>query len=420
MIAALLLAAVFPAAGAPQNDAATAPVIAAIRVHGNHVTADDEVIRLSGLAVGAPFDRSLLETTRRTLEATHRFDDVDVLERYASITDPSRILVMIVVNEGPVRIETPRVPGAPVTVVRRRGITKNLMFLPIIDAEDGYGATYGVRFAFAGVAGQRSRLSFPLTWGGTKQAAAELDRSFTSGPFTRLAGGVGVDRRRNPAFDEDDDRTRVWARAERRAGPLRGIARGGWERIAFAELDDTVVSIGGDAIVDTRVDPIFPRNAVYGSASWTALRFADAGVTHRTGLEGEAYLGLPWQMVLAARADRTDADRPLPPYFKTLVGGWSSLRGFRAGAFTGDTATTASLELRVPLSSPLRVSRFGVSLFSDAGKAYDKGQRFQDVPWQVGIGGGVWWTAAVFRIGGSVAHGRGATTRANFGLGLEF
>jgi hemolysin activation/secretion protein len=143
-------------------------------------------------------------------------------------------------------------------------------------------------------------------------------------------------------------------------------------------------------------------------------------VTHRTGLEGEAYLGLPWQMVLAARADRTDADRPLPPYFKTLVGGWSSLRGFRAGAFTGDTATTASLELRVPLSSPLRVSRFGVSLFSDAGKAYDKGQRFQDVPWQVGIGGGVWWTAAVFRIGGSVAHGRGATTRANFGLGLEF
>ena len=48
------------------------------------------------------------------------------------------------------------------------------------------------------------------------------------------------------------------------------------------------------------------------------------------------------------RADREDANRPLPIYVKSLVGGWSSLRGFTAGAFTGDTAVTGSLEVRVP------------------------------------------------------------------------
>ena len=51
------------------------------------------------------------------------------------------------------------------------------MLLPMLDAEDGYGATYGVRFAFVGVTGERGRISFQLTWGGHKRAGAELDAS---------------------------------------------------------------------------------------------------------------------------------------------------------------------------------------------------------------------------------------------------
>src|SRR5207244_3741665 len=125
-----------------------------------------------------------------------------VLKRFASISDPTQIALVIVVNEGPVRIESGK-PGAPLAIVRRRGL-RNLMFLPIIDAEDGYGVTYGARLALLNTAGPKSRLSFPLTWGGMKQAGLELERRFGSGPFSRIELGGAVQRQTNPAFRQDD------------------------------------------------------------------------------------------------------------------------------------------------------------------------------------------------------------------------
>ena len=43
----------------------------------------------------------MLDAAQRLL-ATKRFQHVDVLKRYASITDPTRIVVLIRVDEGPV------------------------------------------------------------------------------------------------------------------------------------------------------------------------------------------------------------------------------------------------------------------------------------------------------------------------------
>jgi outer membrane protein assembly factor BamA len=395
-------------------------VIAAIRVHGNTATPDAEIVEVSGLAAGASFADALLADARRRLEATHRFEHVDVEKRYASITDPSQVIVLIVVDEGPVSVDWSGTHEAA-TVVRRRGLGRHLMFLPIVDAEDGYGLTYGARMAYVSPAGSRGRLSAPLTWGGTKQAGFEFDRPFNAGPLTRVQAGADVQRRRNPAFDEDDTRRRVWARAERRIGPLRGGVTADRQHVSFADRRDHVTSYGADVTFDTRVDPLFPRNAVDLTAAWIARRITPGGgVVHQTTLDGQGYLGLIGPSVLALRATRESTDAPLPPYFKSLVGGWSNLRGFTAGAFTGDTAVTGSLELRVPLSSPLHVARFGVSAFVDTGTAYDYGARLADQPLHVGIGGGVWWSAAMFHLGVSAAHGRGASTRVNFGGGLEF
>ena len=81
---------------------------------------------------------------------------------------------------------------------------------------------------------------------------------------------------------------------------------------------------------------------------------------------------------------------------------------------------TGSIELRIPLTTPLSVGKLGVSVFADTGTAYEKGQRFRDQTLRTGIGGSVWFTAAAFRMGLSVAHGRGADTRVNFGGGLTF
>ncbi len=59
------------------------------------------------------------------------------------------------------------------------------MFLPIINYTDGYGFTYGGLISAKDTLGMGERISVPLTWGGTRRAALEIDRPFKSGPLTR-------------------------------------------------------------------------------------------------------------------------------------------------------------------------------------------------------------------------------------------
>jgi outer membrane protein assembly factor BamA len=331
------------------------------------------VIKIAGVTPGDPFsDRTVDEVTAR-LRASKKFQDVQVLKRFASIADPTKIALVIVVNEGPVRIES-SAPGTPISIVRRRGL-RNLLFMPIIDAEDGYGVTYGVRLALVGIAGPKSRLSFPLTWGGMKRAGVDLERRYARGPFSRVELGGAVQRQTNPAFQQDDDRQRVWARVERASGPWRAGGTVGWQRVSFAAIRDRFQSVGGDVTFDTRLDPLLPRNAVYAVASVEHLNFSEGEPVTRSRLEARGYIGFVGPTVFALRAVREDANRGLPPYLKSLLGGWSSLRGFQAGAFVGDTLVAESAELRIPVGSPLRIAKLGVSVFTDAGVAYDRGQR---------------------------------------------
>ncbi|MEO6224034.1 MAG: BamA/TamA family outer membrane protein [Vicinamibacterales bacterium] len=399
----------------------TAEVIAEIQVHGNHVTADADVLALAGIAIGAPFTADTIAQVRTKLKAAGKFEEVDVLKRFASISDLSKITVVIILNEGPVRIEFEKGPdGEDVATVKRRGGFRNLMFLPILDAEDGYGLTYGVTASRAHVLGERSRLSVPLSWGGTRRAALELEKNFVSGPFTRVEIGGSIQRRTNPAYEEDDDRRRGWVRAERALGDFRLGAGAGWDRVSFGPLDDDLKTFGGDVTFDTRIDPTYPRNAVLASAGWEHVSFKTGGTLQRTRLAGGVYLGLIKQSVLAMHVTREGANGPQPAYLRPLLGGWSNLRGFEAGAFVGDIVVAGSAELLVPLSSPLSVGRLGVSVFVDTGVAYDFGQRLKDQVRQTGVGGSVWMSATVFRLSLSVAHGRGAGTRVNFGGGLAF
>ena len=398
---------------------AQSEVIAEVRIHGNHITTDDEILKIAGIAIGAPFTATTVADVRTRLRDSGKFDDVDVLKRFASIEDMSKIVVVIVVNEGPVRIDVPENPNDPLKIVKRRGL-RNLMFMPIFEFEDGYSGTFGVRLALVNVFGERGRLSFPLTMGGTRRAGVEYDRVFTRGPLSRIEVGTNIQRRKNPGFDVFDRRERVWVRAERSFWRVRTGLTGMWQQVHFADIDDTLQSIGADVVLDTRLDPLLPRNAVYALASWERIEFESGGQVDRTRVDARGYLGLIGQTVLVARAVREDASRPQPPYLKSLLGGWSSLRGFAAGSFIGDTAVSGSLELRVPLTTPLSVGKIGVSAFIDAGKAYHKGTFFDDVPLERGAGGSVWFTVGPFKVSFSVARGIGTGTRVNFGGGLSF
>jgi outer membrane protein assembly factor BamA len=412
----LTFAGAFPAAQQQE-------VIAEVRIHGNHISTDDEILKISGITIGAPFTATTIAEVTKRLRDAKRFDDVDVLKRFASIEDPSKISVVIIVNEGPVRIDIPELPDDPLKVVKRRGF-RNLMWMPILDGEDGYGFTYGVRIARPGVWGEKGRLSFPLTWGGLRRAGVEYDRPLERGPFTRIEVGTAIQRRENPAFAIGDVRFRTWGRAERSWSFLRTGVTGGWQKVSFADLDDTLRTIGADIALDTRVDPVLPRNDIFATLAVEKIFFGSDGVSSgdvtKIRFDGRGYVGLFRQNVLVLRIVREDADRSLPPYLLSLLGGWSSLRGFEAGQFVGDTMVHGSLEVRIPLSTPLSVGKVGVSVFVDSGKAYPKTARFEDAPLHTGVGGSGWLTIGPFKMSLSVARGLGSGIRVNFGGGLTF
>ncbi|HWW84465.1 MAG TPA: FtsQ-type POTRA domain-containing protein [Vicinamibacterales bacterium] len=393
-------------------------VLAQIRIQGNVATTDEEVRRLADVQVGMPFLPTTVDDVSARLRQTRRFVSVQVLKRFASISDPSQIVLVIILDEGPVRIEMTGDPTNPTRVVKNN--RPRFLYLPVLDAEDGYGLTYGLRLGLPDPAGARSRLSFPLTWGGDKRVGAELEKTFQDEPLERLTVGGSISRRTNPFYQQDDDRQRVWVRGEREVRPkVRLGATAGWQHDSFLALSDQVGQLGVDVVVDTRTDAVLPRDAIFAKASVDYLRLPDGGAS-RTELDGRGYIGLFGQNILAVRALRMDSDKPLPPYMKPLLGGMANLRGFAAGSAVGDTLVAGSAELIVPLSSPLEIGKIGVSGFVDTGTIYDKGQRFSDQSLKEGYGGSVWFAAAFVKINLAVAHGRGSSTRVHIGADITF
>jgi len=189
----------------------------------------------------------------------------------------------------------------------------------------------------------------------------------------------------------------------------------------YDDITDNLARAGADLIVDTRLDPMLAHNAVYGRAAWEHVNFSSGSPSlNRVELDGRGYIGLFGQNVLIVRAYKADADGPLPPYLKMLFGGIGTVRGFASGYKLADTIAAGSLEVLVPLTSPLNIARLGVSGFVDAGAAYDKGQRFADQPLARGFGGSVWVTAAFLRFSIAVAHGVGGSTRLHAGGTVSF
>src|SRR5688500_2156807 len=71
--------------------------IVAIRVHGNYVAQEADVVALSGLVVGEPAAQATIDAAVDRVKRSGRFSDVTIQRRYASIADASQILLVIVV-----------------------------------------------------------------------------------------------------------------------------------------------------------------------------------------------------------------------------------------------------------------------------------------------------------------------------------
>ena len=295
------------------------------------------------------------------------------------------------------------------------------MFLPIVTYVDGYGLTYGGRVSTVDLLGAGERLSVPLTWGGTKRAALELDRTFKRGPLTRVTSSFGIWKRENPHFRLDDQRVELKARAERQ---FRHIVRTGVEAtrssVSFGQLDERLWTAAANAVLDTRGDPAFPGNAIVLGGGWSGLNVRGRPRINRYSADARGYLRVTGQSVVAARVQYYNSDAALPPYERLLLGGASTLRGFRTGAFDGDRMVVTSGELRIPITSVISGARLGLTVFVDGAKTVDFGASLKDAEWHKGAGAGVFFIAPLVKINIDVARGFNGDTRLHLGSGFSF
>jgi outer membrane protein assembly factor BamA len=440
------------------NQSSAQERIAEIRVHGNHTTPDADVLDMSGLKVGDAATDGALEIARRQIRVSHRFSDVEIRRRYLSISDPTQVLIMIVVDERIGVSDTDLTPGFA------RRLRAASMFLPILNYQDGYGFTYGVRTTFPEVIDDNTRVSVPTTWGGERRIGVDVEHWFggsrgllgvgRSDPFLRLTGGGALYRRVNPYYKASDYRQEVRIRAEHpiaswlRVGAGAKTARVSFtpgvglspEDLAAADVPALLIpariverhdSFTADAIVDTRVDPTFPRDAIYASVQREQLRWDNGGDTPAPGrlartsagrwrTDVRGYVGVGGSAVFAVRTQFATSDAPLPPSEQNLLGGTESLRGYDAGTNAGDNLASVSTELRYPLTSPLNLGRFGVKGFVDWGTTWAHGSRFADATWQRGIGGGIFLGGGPVLLDMSLAWPQDGGPRFNMGFGVSF
>jgi hypothetical protein len=316
--------------------------------------------------------------------------------------------------------------GEPPSVIRR--LRSRLMFFPILKYDDGYGWTYGGQTAIVDALGKGTRVSFPLSWGGTKRAVIEADRTFKAGPLSRFTGTFGVTQRENPHFNVDDRRTEATVRAERRLFNTVTLGGGlGHTDITFSPTSERFWTLGADATLDTRRDPMYPSDAVLTTVTWSRLNpvgvtsFGSSGnPVDRYRVDARGYKRLIGQSVIAVRAGYDTASAPLPPYEQWLLGG-SSLRGIESGSYAGDKRFLWSAELRVPFSSPLSVGRVGFNVFMDGGTTALYGERIEDQPRHKSAGGGLFLIAAIIQLNFDVSRSiDGKNTRFHFGTGFTF
>ena len=411
------------------STAAAQETISEIRVHGNHTTPDVDIISLAKLAVGDPASEGALQQAERRLQDSGRFDAVEVRRRYRSISDPSEVLVILLVDERAAIRPDDLMPG-PIARVKAAG-----MWLPILNARDGYGLTYGARIAIVKPLGTGSRVSMPLTWGGERRAALEVERTFDRGPLTTARGTVAVYRHVNPHFSQPDTRREVSFHTDRLlARWLRAGADARVAQVTFGGTENRHTAGGAHLILDTRLDPSFPRNAVHATVGWEGLAFRrPEGLAGRRpeGLrlpsratvvttDVRGYVGIGGSAVLALRARASRASAALPASEQSLLGGSESLRGYRAGHRAGDSLAALSAEARLPLTSPLNYGRFGVKALIDAGTTWDAGERLASQRFDRGIGGGVYFGATAVTGNLDVAWPRQGKPRVHVGFGVTF
>ena len=273
-------------------------VVTELRIHGNYSIPDADILQLAGVVLGDRLEPETLRAIEARLRASNRFEDVEVRRRYTSLSRTDEVALILVVRERSASSTGNRMARVLYAASRRT------LFMPMLDYAEGHGVTYGARFSLVDVLGEGGRLTVPLTLGGTRQAALEIEKRFDSGVVHVLRGGVSVSRQENQHYRVTDRRTEVWVGADRKVvDALRVSAQAGWSDVEFGLIGERLATYRVGLELDTRRDVGFPRDALFTRAAWQWLVPAGGEVAiSQPQLEARGFIGLFGQSVLAFRA----------------------------------------------------------------------------------------------------------------------
>ena len=413
-VALILLAT--PSLAARGAQASSTEVVTELRIHGNYSIPDVDIMRLAGVVPGDRLESGALDAIETRLRASNRFEDVEVRKRYTSLSRSDQVALILVVRERPAPATGSRVARVLYAASRQT------LFMPMLNYAEGHGLTYGARFSVVDVLGEGGKLTVPLTLGGTRRAALEIEKRLDAGVVHVLRGGVSMSRQENQHYRVNDRRTDVWVGADRAiVDALRVSARAGWSDVGFGLIGDRLATYQVGLELDTRRDVGFPRDAVFTRAAWQWLDPAGGAVAiAQPQLDARGFISLFGQSVLALRAQYQGASRAVPAYAQPLLGGGGSVRGHRVGAQAGDRLAAASAELRFPVSSPMSFAKAGVRLFFDTGAVYDVDEPLRQTRFSQGVGGGVFLGAAFVNLQLDLAHDLSGGARLHFATSVSF
>ena len=375
------------------------------RFRGNFTISDETMIQMAGITVGLSMNASVLEEIRQKLLDTGRFESVDISKRYRSIARTDEVVLVVVVKE-------------------KEPAKNKFMYFPILSGSDEYGLTYGFRSTAKDLLGLQERFSIPLTWGGVRRAALDVEFDLRNAIVQSLTASAGVSRKENPHYKIGDFRKEINAVVKHRLKLFEVNVQTGLTNVDFGGSGGNLMTFGAGLVFDTRQDANLPRDAIYAEAAWRRLLFSPeagrmSGVNiYSVDLRG--YKGIIGQAVLAGQFYYSGVDKPLPDYERPFLGGAATLRGHEPGAFIGDNIATASLELRLPLSPLRRPYRYGVGLFLDGGAVYDHGESIGNAKFRHGAGAGVFFLIMGFGIKADVAYNMNDAFRVHFSTGFRF
>lgn len=393
----------FPASFLLSEESLSVETLVEARFRGNFTISDETLLQMAGIEVGFTTDALILEDIRQKLLDCGRFEWVEVTKRYRSIARNDEVVLVIVVKE-------------------KESAKNKFMYSPIFAGSDEYGLTYGLRSTAKDLLGRQERISIPLTWGGVRRVEVEGEFELTNPVIRTLTATVGVSRKKHPYYEIGDFRKEVNVTVKRKLNQFEVNAQTGWTDVDFGSRGGAFVTLGTGLILDTRQDVNLPRNAVYAEIAWKRLTLFDAerGINVYTA-DFRGYKGLFGQTILAGQFYYSGADGTLPDYERPFLGGANTLRGYEPGAFIGDNIATASLELRLPLSSLRHIYRSGVALFFDSGAAYDHGVALGNAKFNHGAGVGAFLLIMGFGIKADLGYNmHDDSFRVHFSSGFRF